>query len=38
MKKVKNMKLALINLINTFFFFLAALMVFMVKITSSVSL
>lgn len=37
MKKVKNMKLALINLINTFFF-LAALMVFMVKITSSVSL
>lgn len=36
MKKVKNMKLAVINLINTFF--LAALMVFMVKITSSVSL
>lgn len=35
MKKVKNMKLALINLINTF---LAALMVFMVEITSSVSL
>lgn len=35
MKKVKNMKLALINLINTF---LAALMVFMVKVISSVSL
>lgn len=35
MKKVKNMKLALINLINTF---LAALMAFMVKVTSSFSL